>query len=119
MAAAPKVLRIGGTLPVTAQSPSEIRMLGAGADLADAVQVLFARDGAFDQRDVDVLGELLGVDQRPVDDVDVLRELDQALVQSRNDMWQPEQPSSQTVARRILAGCHRRPSRMSVRYGRN
>ena len=36
---------------------------------------------------------------------------------SSNDMWQPEQPSSQTVASRSLT--HLRSSRISVRYGRN
>ena len=72
---------MAGTLPVTAQSPSEIEDLGARADAADHVQVLFAGDRAFDEGDVHVLGELLGVDERAADDVDALGEVDQALVE--------------------------------------
>ena len=90
--------------------------LGARADQLDAVQVFLARNRAFHQRDVHVLGELLGVHQRALDHARRgWASASRRSSVSRSDMWQPEQPSSQTVARRILRFAHRRPSRISVR----
>ena len=44
------------------------------------MQVFLAADRAFDQRDVDVLGKFLGVDQRAVDELELFRHIQQALV---------------------------------------
>ena len=48
--------------------------LGARADQPDAVQILLARNGAFHQRHIDVLGKLLGIHQRAPDHLDALRQ---------------------------------------------
>ena len=53
---------------------------GAGADDSDAVQVLFARDGAFHQGDVHVFGKLFAIHQRAPDDLGALGEGDEPLI---------------------------------------
>ena len=62
---------MAGTLPVTAQSPSETSRLRALPDLLDLVHVLLRADRAFDQRDVDILGKFLRIHQRAVHDIDL------------------------------------------------
>ena len=63
------------------------------------MEIVLAADSALDQCDIHALGKFLGVDQRPVDEVDGLSDgqISRSSM-SRKDMWQPEQPSSQTVA---------------------
>ena len=63
--------RIAGTLPVTAQSPREIRTLSPLADFLNLVEIVLRTDRALDQRDIHFLGKFLGIHQRPVDDVDL------------------------------------------------
>ena len=59
------------------------------------------------------------VHQRAVDEIDLLSaSASSRSSMSRNDMWQPEQPSSQTVAIFALL-LIRVSSRIMVRYGRN
>ena len=69
-----------GTLAVTAQSPKEtsVRVRSRiGRSCAGPPRA----DRALDQADVDALGELLDVDQRAVDQVGPLGEVEQPLVQ--------------------------------------
>ena len=92
------MFRMAGTFPLTAQSPRLIRNLQclrnswpfrrSSSVLTDPSMIPTSTDS----------GNLLGVDQRAVDDVDLLGQLDQRSSISRKDMWQPEQPSSQVVA---------------------
>ena len=73
-------LRMAGTLPVTAQSPSATSSLLRWRIVLDLLQVLLAADRAFDQRDVHAFGELLRVHQRPVDQVRLLGHVEDGLV---------------------------------------
>ena len=72
LAASPSGLRMPQTLEVTAQSPKEHTILVRAADLVRHLDVLLVADRALDQADVDVLGILLGVDDRAVDDLDLV-----------------------------------------------
>ena len=77
--------------------------LRALAHQFDFVQVFFAADRALDQRDIHVRRE---IPWRPPagcrpDRLSRPRASSRSSI-SRNDIWQPEQPSSQTVARRSL-----------------
>ena len=60
-----------------AQRDQNLRALAHDLDL---VQILFTADRAFDQRNVDVLGKLLGIDQRAVDQIGSGGDVEQALV---------------------------------------
>ena len=95
-------LRIAGTLPVTAQSPSAIRMRGVQPHLAQLLEIILAADGALDDGDVDIGGDFLGVDERPVHDVRLLGDRDDRLV----DVEQRH------VAARAAVEPHRRQSRL-------
>ena len=64
---------MAGTLPVTAQSPSETSSLVRWRIVLQLLHVLLGADRAFDQGDVHVLGKLLRIHQRAVDDVDLAR----------------------------------------------
>ena len=66
-------LRMAGTLLVTAQSPSATSSCVRSRIVLDLFQVVLAADRAFDQRHVHVLGKLLRIHQRAVDDVGLLR----------------------------------------------
>ena len=68
-----------GTFAVTAQSPSETRVLVCAADVSNLVKILFAADRTFDQRDVDFVGKILGVHQRAVDQINFLGEGNQGV----------------------------------------
>ena len=89
-------LRMAGTLPVTAQSPSATSTWLRWRIVCSLLQVVLDADRAFDQRDVHALGKLLRVHQRAVDQVDLAAaSAMMASSMSSSDMWQPEQPSSQ------------------------
>jgi len=62
------------------------------------MHILHRADGAFDERDVYPIGELLCIDQRSVHDIHFAASEMTPASMSSSDMWQPEQPSSQTVA---------------------
>ena len=68
------------------------------ADQPDLLQVLLGADGAFDDRDVDVVRILPRIDQRAVDQVRLGAIMMMPSSTSSSDMWQPEQPSSHIVA---------------------
>ena len=76
----PKVLRIAGTLPVTAQSPRATRSLVCFTNFSDFLQVIRRADCALHQSYVDVFGKLLGIHQRRIDEICVLTDGDQSLV---------------------------------------
>ena len=69
------------TLPVTAQSPKETRIVRPRPDHLDELEIVLVGHGAFQQCHVDPLGENLGVDQGAVDDIDHSRQVDQELVE--------------------------------------
>ena len=71
---------MAGTFAVTAQSPNEMSVLVRSRIVLDLVQVLLGRDRTLDEAEVDVVGVDLDVDQRAVDDVRTLGDLEQALV---------------------------------------
>jgi hypothetical protein len=72
---------MAGTLPVTAQSPKEMRILGAPADLEELLKIVAVAHGALDQAHIDALRILLDVDHRAVDDVHLAGQVDQEFVQ--------------------------------------
>src|SRR4029079_4937046 len=47
----------------------------------DATQVVLAADGALDEGDVDLVRKLLGIDERAVDEVGALADLQESFVQ--------------------------------------
>ena len=73
-------LRIAGTLAVTAQSPNEISVRVRSRTSRILWRSSSRRDGALDQAEVDRVRVLLHVDERAVDDVGALGDLEQALV---------------------------------------
>jgi hypothetical protein len=54
--------------------------LGVGANLLDLLFVVDRSDGSLDERDVDFVGKLLGVDDGAVDDVDEFGDIEEPLV---------------------------------------
>ena len=95
-------LRIEGTLPVMAQSPMATSSLGVGANLFDLLLVVDRGDRALDERDVDFVGELLGVDDGAVDDVDEFGEL--------------EKPFVHVEERHVAAGTSVQPDRCQFQF---
>src|SRR4051794_3462447 len=54
--------------------------LGMSTDLVDHLEIVLAADGTFDERYIDPLWEFLGIDERTVNDFDMLGERDEAFV---------------------------------------
>ena len=79
--AVPSGLRRAVTFPVTAQSPNEIRTRVCAPDPVDHLQVLLVGDRSLDQDDVHALGVGLDVDDRGVDEVGPVGQLDEELVE--------------------------------------
>ena len=99
----PKALRIAVHVAGHGAIAEGNQDLGALADLLDLLQVLHVRHGAFHQRDVG-FRELLEIGDRAKRTTPpCCASSTSRSSRSRNDMWQPEQPPSQTVAKRGFA----------------
>jgi hypothetical protein len=101
MASGPMGLRMEGTLPATAQSPMATSSLVWARIFLIFFSSSTAADGAFDQRDVHVVGILLGVHDGAVDDV---------------ELGQFKQPLVHIEERHVAAGASVEPHRCQFQF---
>ena len=99
----PAALRRRCTLPVTAQSPKATTSARALPHLPGQLEVLLVGDRPLHQRTSTSSGKTLASADGREDQVDCAARSRSHSSRSRNDMWQPEQPPSQTVASRSSA----------------
>ena len=111
-------LRIAGTLPVTAQSPSDTSILVCARILRILFRSSSSADRAFDEGRRPRLGELLDVHQRAVDQSISSASIQQPLVHVQ-ERHVAAGAAVQPDGRDLRLATHSRSSRISVRYGRN
>ena len=118
IACSSNALRIDGTLPVTAQSPSETRILCARGPCGSSSRSSSRADRPFDQRHVHVFGKLLDVHQRAVDQIASCRPGRSAARPCRGTTCGSRSSHPARRSRHVVSLISR-SSRIIVRYGRN